>query len=73
MAKGKIKWHFPDMAGGQGGGFNDAGIDKFKYSASIWRETAQNSIDQWNISSNKPCIIHYKFDEYKPSVFFIDF
>ena len=30
MARGKVKWHFPDMAGGQGGGFNEGGIDKFK-------------------------------------------
>jgi len=72
MARGEIKWQFPDQQGGQGGGFNEGGIDKFKFRDSLKREGVQNPLDQWDETTGQPCTVIFKLDEYESSNFFIN-
>ena len=72
MARGEIKLHFPDVQAGEGKGFNDGAIDKFIFGVSLIRESIQNSLDQWDESTGKPCIVMFSQKSLNASDFFID-
>ncbi len=59
-----IGWIFPANNGGQMSGFNDGAMDHFKgdRSASIVRETIQNSLDVCQ-DSTKPVVVAFSLDE----------
>jgi hypothetical protein len=59
-----IGWIFPVSNGGQLSGFNDGAMDHFKgdRSASIVRETVQNSLDVC-ADSNQPVVVSFSLDE----------
>jgi hypothetical protein len=62
-----IGWIFPVSNGGQLSGFNDGAMDHFKgdRSASIVRETIQNSLDVC-VDGTQPVIVAFSLDELSP-------
>ncbi|WP_163999619.1 hypothetical protein [Pyxidicoccus caerfyrddinensis] len=46
------KWFFPSTQGGEESGLNEAGIEFFRHSGALARETLQNSGDAWDGGSH---------------------
>ncbi|MFY0562484.1 hypothetical protein ACN28E_01470 [Archangium lansingense] len=55
MTKQSPKWFFAPLGGGEESGLNESGIETFKRSHSLGRETCQNMLDHRD-NSGRPCI-----------------
>lgn len=55
MSKQAPSWFFAPLGGGEESGLNDSGIEAFKRSESLARETCQNILDHPD-GSGKPCV-----------------
>lgn len=54
------KWFFPTTQGGEASGLNDPGIEFFRQSSSLARETLQNSGDAADPKSDKPVTVTFE-------------
>ena len=52
-------YHFGKANEGPGQGFNDAGLDKFRKSKSLYAEGEQNVCDNADEKVNEPCNYHF--------------
>ena len=60
MSKQPPKWFFAPLGGGEESGLNESGIETFKRSHSLGRETCQNMLDH-RAKADKPCIATFEY------------
>jgi|GEM_PF-3173344 len=60
MSKQSPKWFFAPLGGGEESGLNESGIETFKRSQSLGRETCQNMLDHRD-KTGRPCIAIFEY------------